>query len=273
MLRAVTDGIFFFPLSLFGDKVNGFLKGSVDRAAELAQLVPSSWLLLKSQSRAARSGIEAKGPFLPPAFQKGLKPAVDICITAGEMGKQQSSHPITRKQSRVSVFLCKGLISSGPHSIAAYKCSMSAQLLGHHAAPAERPVPKPDDGTVLLLNSFVLAGLKVLIEYYVHRCLHSLHFSPEGSQVVIWAVDWGRFGDTTPHSVSAAQCVEHSTEQNVVLPGLSDIHQPEPQKADRKQCKHVLCALLEGEKKYHVHFKVLMRLIAEGARTDASKRN
>lgn len=37
----------FFPLSLFGDKVNGFLKGRVDRVAELARLVPSSWLLIK----------------------------------------------------------------------------------------------------------------------------------------------------------------------------------------------------------------------------------
>lgn len=264
---------FFFSLSLFGDKVNGFLKGSVDRAAELARLVPSSWLLLKSQSRAARSGMEAEGPFLPPAFQKGQKPAVDICITAGEMGKQQSSHRITRKQSRVSVFLFKGLISSGPHSIAAHKCSMSAQLLGHHAAPSERTVPKPDDGTVLLLNSFVLAGLKVLTEYQVHRCLHSLHFSPEGSQVVIWAEDWGRFGDTTPHRISAAQCVEHSTEQNVVLPGLSDIHQLNPRKLIETNASTCSVHSWKGEKKYHVHFKVLMRLIAEGARTDASKRN
>lgn len=52
---------FFFPLSLFGDKVNGFLKGSVDRAAELAGLVPSSWLLLKLWNRAAWSGMEAEG--------------------------------------------------------------------------------------------------------------------------------------------------------------------------------------------------------------------
>lgn len=37
----ITDGSF----SLFGDKVNGFLQGCVGKAAELAVLAPSSWLL------------------------------------------------------------------------------------------------------------------------------------------------------------------------------------------------------------------------------------
>lgn len=37
----------FFSPSLFGDKVNGFLKGRADGVAELAKLVPSSWLLQK----------------------------------------------------------------------------------------------------------------------------------------------------------------------------------------------------------------------------------
>lgn len=60
----------FFPPSLFGDKVNGFLKGRVDRVAELARLVPSSWLLIKLWERIGmvwEGGIRA---FLSPAFPK-----------------------------------------------------------------------------------------------------------------------------------------------------------------------------------------------------------
>lgn len=36
------------PTPFFGDKVNGFPKGRAERAADLARLVPSIWLLIES---------------------------------------------------------------------------------------------------------------------------------------------------------------------------------------------------------------------------------
>lgn len=53
----------FLPPSLFGDKVNGFLKGRADRVAELAKLVPSGWLLEKCWVWIGMGWEGAPGPF------------------------------------------------------------------------------------------------------------------------------------------------------------------------------------------------------------------
>lgn len=168
-----------------------------------------------------------RGPFYLQPSKEGPKLATDICIKAHEVGKQQSTHWITGKQSRVSVCLLKGLISSAPCGTAAYKFSMRAQFLGRRAAPSERLVPGNRERKKWWRNSFALKQFcscrSQSADWILNQCLHSLHFSPEGSQVVIWA-DWGRFGDTTPQckAMAAAQCVEHSTVQNLVLPDLND---------------------------------------------------
>ena len=60
----------FFPLSLFGDKVNGFLKGRVDRVAELARLEPSSWLLIKLWVWIGMVGEGEIRAFLSPALPR-----------------------------------------------------------------------------------------------------------------------------------------------------------------------------------------------------------
>ena len=49
-------GVFF---SLFGDKVNGFPQGCVGKAAVLAVLAPSSWLLTGLEAEIGTGGQES----------------------------------------------------------------------------------------------------------------------------------------------------------------------------------------------------------------------
>lgn len=79
----------FFPLSLSGDKVNGFLKGRAGRAAELARLVPGSWLLIKLWvwiGMVWESGI--RGLLVPSLSKEEWKQVMDRLIKAPELWKQ-----------------------------------------------------------------------------------------------------------------------------------------------------------------------------------------
>ena len=76
-LWAITDGSF----SLFGDKVNGFPQGCVGKAAELAVLAPSSWLLTGLW---VEIGIRGEGvPSMGGSRKQKLPPLPYPCIKLG----------------------------------------------------------------------------------------------------------------------------------------------------------------------------------------------